>query len=227
MDNVTIDMISDMTDCCCIGARSRLPPPQISRSSTMNSRSSFGDGGATSNLSRSIGNIADIDAKRNEAEGGGQRGEEGKGDSVSRGGGQCSLPPTKTESNSSANNNCGGLQIGSHITQQPQSFSASSSTVDTGNVVFGASSFAPVVHTVSVSRQIAQWTKHQTLKLQVVIINMQSTIFNGIIFLVRHQTNSCTQKFSFKFFFINRIFKKILVLYYFFTLFYVVHTSNM
>ncbi|KAK0084503.1 hypothetical protein PV325_006925 [Microctonus aethiopoides] len=168
MDNVTIDMISDMTDCCCIGARSRLPLPQISRSSTMNSRSSFGGGGggATSNLSKSIGNIADIDAKRNEAEGGGQRGEEGKGGSVSRGGGQCSLPPTKTESNSSANNNCGGLQIGSHITQQPQSFSASSSTVDTGNVVFGASSFAPVVHTVSVSRQIAQWTKHQTLKLQ-------------------------------------------------------------
>ncbi|KAK0162159.1 hypothetical protein PV327_008520 [Microctonus hyperodae] len=164
MDNVTIDLVSNMTDCCCIGTRSRLPPPQISQSSTMNSRSSFV--GATSNLNRSIGNIADIHAKWNEAKGGGQRGEEGEGGSVSRGGGQCSLPPTKIESNSNANNNCGGLQIGSHITQQPQSFSASSSTVDTGNVVFGASSFAPVVHTVSVSRQIAQWTKHQTSKLQ-------------------------------------------------------------
>ncbi|XP_012280572.1 rho guanine nucleotide exchange factor 17 isoform X3 [Orussus abietinus] len=53
--------------------------------------------------------------------------------------------------NSNANNNRGVLQMGSHGSQ-PQSSTASSA--------------ASVAHSVSVPRQLAQWTKHQTLKLQ-------------------------------------------------------------
>ncbi|XP_034939574.1 uncharacterized protein [Chelonus insularis] len=134
---------TNVTDCCCIGPRSRLPLSRIPLSPNIYSS---GDGGI-SNSSRSIGN-AGVDRVRGGV------------------GGQSLLPPTKSKfarlpSNLNANNNCGGLQIGSHYSQSQSSSSSSSSTNSTSAVFTTLSTtFAPIIPSVSVSRQISQWTKH-------------------------------------------------------------------
>ena len=147
-EKTSIDLAASVADCCCIGPRSRLPLPKIP---------------LTPNVSAGVEVVGDV------------------GDCGGGGGGKLVQSPplaVRNESarlppNSNANNNRGGLQMGSqqpqqHGCSQPRSAAASISNSSVTCGAGAASSFAPVAHTVSsVPRQIAQWTKHQTLKLQV------------------------------------------------------------
>lgn len=159
----SLDLSSSVADCCCIGPRSKLPLPRLPLSPCARVSKGCDTFG--------MGNAASTGADVTKI--GGNEGEEER---------QSIQPPTRFEStrlppNSNANNNCGGLQMGSHGSQ-PQSSTASSSTnttnsttiTTTANAGLAPSSFTPIAHnTVSVPRQIAQWTKHHTLKLQVII----------------------------------------------------------
>ncbi|XP_063982833.1 rho guanine nucleotide exchange factor 17 isoform X3 [Diachasmimorpha longicaudata] len=155
-----LNLSSSIADCCCIGPRSKLPLPRLPISPCAKQSK----GGDTFGMGNAASPGADV-TKISENEGDEER--------------QSIQPPTRFEStrlppNSNANNNCGGLQMGSHGSQ-PQSSTASSSThttnsttiTTTANAGLAPSSFTPIAHnTVSVPRQIAQWTKHHTLKLQ-------------------------------------------------------------
>ncbi|XP_033212658.1 rho guanine nucleotide exchange factor 17 isoform X2 [Belonocnema kinseyi] len=134
----SIDFVNSVTDCCCIGPRSRLPLSRIPLSSTA---------GQTSPT--------------------------------------LPQPPTRVAAaeppNPNANNNRGWLQTGSgtsasfSVGHGPQPISSSttsppskvsSSTTTATSTSTATATNTSVTHSVSVPRQLAQWTKHQTLKLQ-------------------------------------------------------------
>lgn len=175
------DLAASITDCCCIGPRSRLPlpriPPAISSSSPMFSMATAAS--STSSSSASSSSCPSIVAAGGYSSGG-----------IAGG---CSPPlPASTTSVAEttptlANNSRGAVQtsvgnIGStsqqpHHYQQyhPQTAAAAvtssyspSTTSCSPSTSLGYSSGVPTTtQTVSVPRQLAQWTKHQTLKLQV------------------------------------------------------------
>ncbi|XP_051171015.1 rho guanine nucleotide exchange factor 17 isoform X2 [Leptopilina boulardi] len=151
----SIEFVNSVTDCCCIGPRSRLPLSRIPLSSPSN----VGPISPTlpqSQQSPTRVAVATVDPATQ-------------------------LPPP----NSNSNNNCGWLQTGSsgistnfNVGHGPTSFSSSSSSSSTSSFssivsssTTTATSTSPTIttsvsHSISVPRQLAQWTKHQTLKLQ-------------------------------------------------------------
>ncbi|XP_043279981.1 uncharacterized protein [Venturia canescens] len=159
----SMDLSASLADCCCIGPRSRLPLPRLSITSPIAGGNSVASDGGVDCKALSCNDSADV--------------------SVAGGRTLQSPPPastTKNESarvppNSNANNNRGTLQmVGQHppIQQEQHLYSTqprttNKITTNTNNCRSLPSSFVPVAQTVtSVPRQIAQWTKHQTLKLQ-------------------------------------------------------------
>ncbi|XP_018314113.1 rho guanine nucleotide exchange factor 17 isoform X3 [Mycetomoellerius zeteki] len=177
-----IDLTASITDCCCIGPRSRLPLPRIPPAITSSTMSST----ATAASSASSVSCPSIVT-------GGYPSREIAGDCSS------SLPASTTSvaetTPTLANNSRGAVQtsvgnIGSTSQQQQQqqqphyhyyqhhypqaavaavtsSYSPPTTTPCSPSTSLGYSSGVPTTtQTVSVPRQLAQWTKHQTLKLQ-------------------------------------------------------------
>lgn len=150
----SIEFVNSVTDCCCIGPRSRLPLSRIPLSSNM--------GPTSPTLPQPPTRVA-----------------------------ATAVPATQLPPNSNSNNNCGWLQTGSGISTNfnvdhsphsqssvPISFSFSSSSTSSSPTIVSSSTTTTatltlpanttlVSHSVSVPRQLAQWTKHQTLKLEV------------------------------------------------------------
>ncbi|XP_036141211.1 uncharacterized protein LOC105833654 isoform X3 [Monomorium pharaonis] len=174
-----IDLAASITDCCCIGPRSRLPlpriPPAISASSTSTSLMATAASSASSS-SASSSSCPSVVA------GGYPSGEIADG---------CSPPlPASTASVAEttptlANNSRGAMQtsvgnIGSTSQQQQQqqpphhyqqhypqtAVAAVTSSYSPSTSLDYSSGVPTTTQTVSVPRQLAQWTKHQTLKLQ-------------------------------------------------------------
>lgn len=151
----SIDFVTSVTDCCCIGPRSRLPLSRIPLSSTV--------GQTSPTLPQPPTRVAAVE------------------------------PP-----NPKANNNRGWLQTGSGTSAnfsvghgpQPTSSSTtsplsnvSSSTTTATSTSTATTATTSVTNSVSVPRQLAQWTKHQTLKLQVssfsrLLLKQTSTFFH-------------------------------------------------
>ena len=142
----SIDFVTSVTDCCCIGPRSRLPLSRIPLSSNV------GQTSPTLPQPQPPTRVAAVEQATQ-------------------------LPP-----NSNANNNRGWLQTGSGTSTSfsvghgphPTSSSTisplshiSSSTTSATSTSTATTATSSVTHSVSVPRQLAQWTKHQTLKLQV------------------------------------------------------------
>ncbi|XP_015585736.1 rho guanine nucleotide exchange factor 10-like protein isoform X2 [Cephus cinctus] len=145
-EKTSIDLTASVADCCCIGPRSRLPLPRVSLSSS-------GTGGQPPLPPGHVPGPAPVPVYASApvvAASATVNSSSGAGNSSSSSS-RAAVEPTQLPPNSNANNNRGGLQMGSYGSQ-PQSSTASSS--------------ASVAHSVSVPRQLAQWTKHQTLKLQ-------------------------------------------------------------
>ncbi|PBC28241.1 Rho guanine nucleotide exchange factor [Apis cerana cerana] len=143
-----LELSTSIADCCCIGPRSRLPLPRVPPSTTIAVSSSpcvTGGGG--------VGGV-----------GGG-------------GGGPATLTtPTTTSAQPTlvnSNNNRGMLQMSvgnstgqqHHQAQSSAALTAAVPSVST-STSFNTSTAVPTLQSVSVPRQLAQWTKHQTLKLQ-------------------------------------------------------------
>lgn len=165
-----LELSTSIADCCCIGPRSRLPLPRIPPSTTIAASSSPCVTG-----------------------GGGVGGAGGGGGGASCG--QSPFPGPPTSSNSrvagveqpatlttptttsaqptlvNSNNNRGMLQMSVGNSTGQQHHQAQSSAALTAAVpsVSTSTSFntSTTLQSVSVPRQLAQWTKHQTLKLQV------------------------------------------------------------
>ena len=149
----SIDFVTSVTDCCCIGPRSRLPLSRIPLSSNA------GQTSPTLPQPQPPTQVLAVD------------------------------PATQLPPNSNANNNRGWLQTGSGIstsfcvghgphsqssaptsssfTSPPSTVSSSTATATTTVTSTATTATTSVTHSVSVPRQLAQWTKHQTLKLQV------------------------------------------------------------
>ncbi|XP_012348158.1 rho guanine nucleotide exchange factor 17 isoform X3 [Apis florea] len=164
-----LELSTSIADCCCIGPRSRLPLPRIPPSTTIAASSSPCVTG-----------------------GGGVGGAGGGGGGASCG--QSPFPGPPTSSNSrvagveqpatlttptttsaqptlvNSNNNRGMLQMSVGNSTGQQHHQAQSSAALTAAVpsVSTSTSFntSTTLQSVSVPRQLAQWTKHQTLKLQ-------------------------------------------------------------
>lgn len=160
----SLDLSASIADCCCIGPRSRLPLPRLSITSPTAGGNLVTNDGVDSEALACFNDSVDV--------------------SVAGGRTLQSPPPSTTKNNestrvppnSNSNNNRGTLQtVGQHppIQQEQHLYSSQPRTTNkiitnTNNCRSVASSFVPVAQTVtSVPRQIAQWTKHQTLKLQV------------------------------------------------------------
>ncbi|XP_076391825.1 rho guanine nucleotide exchange factor 17 isoform X6 [Megachile rotundata] len=176
-ENAALELSSSIADCCCIGPRSRLPLPRIppgstGSSTTTSSSSTYGVGGG--------GGVGGV--------GGGGGGVGGQApfpgpptSSNSRVVGveqpvTLTTPTTSAQPLVNSNNNRGMLQtssVGNSTGQhhQPQSSAAltaavPSSSSPSSSTSFSVSTAVPTLQSVSVPRQLAQWTKHQTLKLQ-------------------------------------------------------------
>lgn len=175
-----LELSTSIADCCCIGPRSRLPLPRIPPSTTIASSSSPCVTG-----------------------GGGVGGVGGGGGGVSCGQSPFPGPPTSSNSRVAgveqpatlttptttsaqptlvnSNNNRGMLQMSvgnstgqqHHQAQSSAALTAAVPSVSTSTSFNTSSTAVPTLQSVSVPRQLAQWTKHQTLKLQV---------FRGILF---------------------------------------------
>ncbi|CAK9830762.1 Rho guanine nucleotide exchange factor 17 [Anthophora retusa] len=178
-ENAALELSSSIADCCCIGPRSRLPLPRIppsSSSSTYPPSSSStcgtGGGGGVGGAGGGGGGVS-----------GGQAPFPGPPTSSNSRVAGVEQPATLTTPTTSAqplvnsNNNRGMLQtsVGNITGQQhhqPQSSAAltaavpSSSSSSSTSTSFNTSTAVPTLQSVSVPRQLAQWTKHQTLKLQ-------------------------------------------------------------
>lgn len=171
------DLAASITDCCCIGPRSRLPlprvPPAISSSSPAFSMATAAS--STSSSSASSSSCPSIVA------GGYSTGGIAGGSSPPLPASTASVAETTP---TLANNSRGAVQtsvgnIGSTSQQPHQQYypqtavaavtsSCSTTTSCSPSTSLGYSSGVPTTtQTVSVPRQLAQWTKHQTLKLQV------------------------------------------------------------
>lgn len=153
-----IDLAASIADCCCIGPRSRLPlpriPPAISSSSTATAASSASSsscpsivaGGCSPPLPASTTGVAET------------------------------TPTLANNSRGAVQTSVGNIGSTSQQQQQPlhhyqQHYSqtaVAAVTSSSPSTSLGYSSGVPTTtQTVSVPRQLAQWTKHQTLKLQV------------------------------------------------------------
>ncbi|XP_043786511.1 rho guanine nucleotide exchange factor 17 isoform X4 [Apis laboriosa] len=167
-----LELSTSIADCCCIGPRSRLPLPRVPPSTTIAASSSPCVTG-----------------------GGGVGGVGGGGGGVSCGQSPFPGPPTSSNSRVAgveqpatlttptttsaqptlvnSNNNRGMLQMSvgnstgqqHHQAQSSAALTAAVPSVST-STSFNTSTAVPTLQSVSVPRQLAQWTKHQTLKLQ-------------------------------------------------------------
>ncbi|XP_061932989.1 rho guanine nucleotide exchange factor 17 isoform X3 [Apis cerana] len=167
-----LELSTSIADCCCIGPRSRLPLPRVPPSTTI----------AVSSSPCVTG-------------GGGVGGVGGGGGGVSCGQSPFPGPPTSSNSRVAgveqpatlttptttsaqptlvnSNNNRGMLQMSvgnstgqqHHQAQSSAALTAAVPSVST-STSFNTSTAVPTLQSVSVPRQLAQWTKHQTLKLQ-------------------------------------------------------------
>ncbi|XP_076245903.1 rho guanine nucleotide exchange factor 17 isoform X2 [Calliopsis andreniformis] len=170
-ENPALELTSSIADCCCIGPRSRLPLPRIPLSTVLYSSSTCGTGGG--------GGVGGAGG------GGGGVGAQVPfpGPPTSSNSRACGTeqPATLTTPTTSAqplvnsNNNRGMLQtsVGNSTGQhhQPQSSATVTAAVPSSlppssSTSFSTSTAVPTLQSVSVPRQLAQWTKHQTLKLQ-------------------------------------------------------------
>ncbi|XP_029040414.2 rho guanine nucleotide exchange factor osg-1 isoform X2 [Osmia bicornis bicornis] len=178
-ENAALELSSSIADCCCIGPRSRLPLPRIppgstgsSTTTTTSSSSTYGAGGG--------GGVGGV--------GGGGGGVGGQApfpgpptSSNSRVVGveqpvTLTTPTTSAQPLVNSNNNRGMLQTSSvgnstgqhHQAQSSAALTAAvpSSSSPSSSTSFNVSTAVPTLQSVSVPRQLAQWTKHQTLKLQ-------------------------------------------------------------
>ncbi|CAK9806445.1 Rho guanine nucleotide exchange factor 17 [Anthophora quadrimaculata] len=178
-ENAALELSSSIADCCCIGPRSRLPLPRIPPSSSSStyppsslSTCGTGGGGGVGGVGGGGGGVS-----------GGQAPFPGPPTSSNSRVAGVEQPATLTTPTTSAqplvnsNNNRGMLQtsVGNITGQQhhqPQSSAAltaavpSSSSSSSTSTSFNTSTAVPTLQSVSVPRQLAQWTKHQTLKLQ-------------------------------------------------------------
>lgn len=181
-ENAALELSSSIADCCCIGPRSRLPLPRIppgstgsstTTTTTTTSSSTYGAGGG--------GGVGGV--------GGGGGGVGGQApfpgpptSSNSRVVGveqpvTLTTPTTSAQPLVNSNNNRGMLQTSSvgnstgqhHQAQSSAALTAAvpSSSSPSSSTSFNVSTAVPTLQSVSVPRQLAQWTKHQTLKLQV------------------------------------------------------------
>lgn len=183
-ENAALELSSSIADCCCIGPRSRLPlpriPPSASNTATTYPTSSSstcgtGGGGVVGGAGGGVGGIA-----------GGPVPFPGPPTSSNSRVAGVEQPATLTTPTTSAqptlvnsNNNRGMLQtsVGNSTGQhhQAQSSAALTAAVPSSSTSFNTSTAVPTLQSVSVPRQLAQWTKHQTLKLQVFVYLERST----------------------------------------------------
>ncbi|KAK9305283.1 hypothetical protein QLX08_003640 [Tetragonisca angustula] len=179
-ENAALELSSSIADCCCIGPRSRLPlpriPPSASNAATTHSTPSSltcgtGGGGVVGGAGGGVGGIA-----------GGPFPFPGPPTSSNSRVAGVEQPATLTTPTTSAqptlvnsNNNRGMLQtsVGNSTGQHHQAQSSAtltaavpSSSSPSASTSFNTSTAVPTLQSVSVPRQLAQWTKHQTLKLQ-------------------------------------------------------------
>ncbi|XP_025073713.1 rho guanine nucleotide exchange factor 17 [Pogonomyrmex barbatus] len=185
-----IDLTASIADCCCIGPRSRLPLPRISPAITSSSTASTIVTSAASSAASSASSLSVSSASCPSIV------TSGYPSGGIAGGCSPPLPASTTSvaetTPTLANNSRGAVQtsvgnIGStgQQQQQPQhhhyqqhypqaavavvtsSYSPPTTTPCSPSTSLGYSSGVPTTtQTVSVPRQLAQWTKHQTLKLQ-------------------------------------------------------------
>ncbi|XP_076658309.1 rho guanine nucleotide exchange factor 17 [Halictus rubicundus] len=180
VESPVVDLSSSIADCCCIGPRSRLPLPRIPPSTVTTSSSSYTS--STCGAAVVVGSVGGA---------GGGGGGVGGGQTTpfpgpptssnNRAAAGMEQPATLTTPTTSAqplvnsNNNQGMLQtsVGNSTGQHhpPQSSATVTATVpssssSSSSTSFNASTNVPTLQSVSVPRQLAQWTKHQTLKLQ-------------------------------------------------------------
>ncbi|XP_043584598.1 rho guanine nucleotide exchange factor 17 isoform X8 [Bombus pyrosoma] len=180
-ENAALDLSTSLADCCCIGPRSRLPLPRIPPSATNVATSS------TYPLSSSTSTCGTNGGSGVGGAGGGGGGI-GSGQafpgpptfSNSRVAGveqpaTLTTPTTAAQPLVNSNNNRGMLQtsVGNSTGQHHQAQSSAaltaavpSSSSPSTSTSFNTSTAVPTLQSVSVPRQLAQWTKHQTLKLQ-------------------------------------------------------------
>ncbi|XP_060823208.1 rho guanine nucleotide exchange factor 17 isoform X7 [Bombus pascuorum] len=181
-ENATLDLSTSLADCCCIGPRSRLPLPRIPPSATnVATSSTYPLSSSTSTCGTSGGS--------------GVGGAGGGGGGIGSGQAPFPGPPTFSNSRVAgveqpatlttpttsaqplvnSNNNRGMLQtsVGNSTGQHHQAQSSAaltaavpSSSSPSTSTSFNTSTAVPTLQSVSVPRQLAQWTKHQTLKLQ-------------------------------------------------------------
>ncbi|XP_071861960.1 rho guanine nucleotide exchange factor 17 isoform X6 [Bombus fervidus] len=181
-ENATLDLSTSLADCCCIGPRSRLPLPRIPPSATnVATSSTYPLSSSTSTCGASGGS--------------GVGGAGGGGGGIGSGQAPFPGPPTFSNSRVAgveqpatlttpttsaqplvnSNNNRGMLQtsVGNSTGQHHQAQSSAaltaavpSSSLPSTSTSFNTSTAVPTLQSVSVPRQLAQWTKHQTLKLQ-------------------------------------------------------------
>ncbi|XP_068975286.1 rho guanine nucleotide exchange factor 17 isoform X1 [Bombus flavifrons] len=181
-ENAALDLSTSLADCCCIGPRSRLPLPRIPPSATnVATSSTYPLSSSTSTCGTSGGS--------------GVGGAGGGGGGIGSGQAPFPGPPTFSNSRVAgveqpatlttpttsaqplvnSNNNRGMLQtsVGNSTGQHHQAQSSAaltaavpSSSSPSTSTSFNTSTAVPTLQSVSVPRQLAQWTKHQTLKLQ-------------------------------------------------------------
>ncbi|XP_076669099.1 uncharacterized protein LOC143369261 isoform X3 [Andrena cerasifolii] len=175
-ENPALELTSSIADCCCIGPRSRLPLPRVPTTSAAtssypspSSTCGTGGGGGVGGAGGGVGGV------------GGQTPFPGPPTSSSSRAAGMEQPATLTTPTTSAqplvnsNNNRGMLQtsVGNSTGQHhhPQSSATVTTAVPSSlppssSTSFSTSTAVPTLQSVSVPRQLAQWTKHQTLKLQ-------------------------------------------------------------
>ncbi|XP_012256069.2 uncharacterized protein LOC105686072 isoform X1 [Athalia rosae] len=148
-----LDIASSVADCCCIGPRSRLPLPKSSNVNVLP-------------MSSNPASLASCNAGFNNF------GNFGSGVANASSGNNINGPTTRTTTLAGAPIPAAEHQLptASPVTQLPPNFLANNKQGGGLQAAsHGSSATSPpasVVHSVSVPRQLAQWTKHQTLKLQ-------------------------------------------------------------
>ncbi|XP_078048564.1 rho guanine nucleotide exchange factor 17 isoform X1 [Augochlora pura] len=183
LENPVVDLSSSIADCCCIGPRSRLPLPRIPTSTSTSTPQTTASPYSSSTCGAVGGGSVGVGGAGGGGGGvsGGQAPFPGPPTSSSSRAAGMEQPATLTTPTMSAqplvnsNNNQGMLQtsVGNSTGQHhpPQSSATvtaavPSSSSSSSSTSFNASTAVPTLQSVSVPRQLAQWTKHQTLKLQ-------------------------------------------------------------
>ncbi|XP_024226610.1 rho guanine nucleotide exchange factor 17 isoform X10 [Bombus impatiens] len=181
-ENAALDLSTSLADCCCIGPRSRLPLPRIPPSATnVATSSTYPLSSSTSTCGTSGGSVVGGAGGGGGGIGSGQAPFPGPPTfSNSRVAGveqpaTLTTPTTSAQPLVNSNNNRGMLQtsVGNSTGQHHQAQSSAaltaavpSSSSPSTSTSFNTSTAVPTLQSVSVPRQLAQWTKHQTLKLQ-------------------------------------------------------------